>query len=148
MSKGRPLLRHDTAGTLRSFFHYERSLTIACAAWTPGVKRLEAKELLARTAWEGSLTAGALRERVFELRYPERDLLSGIDTVVVELFASVIHAPGAGAFLTAVGEVVVPALLDAYNAYLEASDVVADGPTRRFLDVARREKMLQRDAFV
>ncbi len=148
MSEPPPLLRHDTAGTLRSFFHYERFLTIACAAWTPGVKRLEAKELLARTAWEGSLTAGALRERVFELRYPERDLLSGTDTVVVELFASVIHAPGAGAFLAAVGEVFVPALLDAYNAYLEASDVVADGPTRRFLDVARREKMLQRDAFV
>ena len=148
MSGPKPLLRHDTASTLRSFFHYERSLTIACAAWTPGVKRLEAKELLARAAWENSLTADALRERVFELRYPERDLLSGTDTALVELFASVIHAPSGGAFLAAVGEVFVPALLDAYAAYLEASDVIADGPTRRFLDVARREKVLQRDAFV
>lgn len=148
MSEPMPLLRHNTASTLRSFFHYERSLTIACGAWTPGVKRLEAKELLARAAWENSLTAGALRERVFELRYPERDLLSGTDTALVELFASVIHAPGAGAFLAAVGEVFVPALLDAYDVYLEASGVIADGPTRRFLDVARREKVLQRDAFV
>ena len=148
MSERAPLFRHDTATTLRSFFHCERSLTIACAAWTPGVKRLEAKELLARAAWENSLTAGAIRERVFELRYPERDLLTGTDTALVELFASVIHAPGAGAFLAAVGEVLVPALLDAYGAYLEASDVIADGPTRRFLNVARREKVLQRDAFV
>jgi hypothetical protein len=123
-------------------------LTIACAAWTPGVDRLETKELLARSAWENSLTAAALRERVFELRYPERDLVTGTDTSLVELFASVVHAPGARAFLKAVGEVFAPALRDAYRAYLDASDVVADGPTRRFLNLARDEKAIQSDAFV
>jgi hypothetical protein len=148
MSEVQPLFRQDTATTLRRFFQCERSLTIACAAWTPGVDRLETKELLARSAWENSLTAAALRQRVFELRYPERDLLTGTDTSLVELLASVIHAPGAGAFLTAVGEVFAPALRDAYRAYLEASDVIADGPTRRFLNLARDEKAAQCDAFV
>jgi len=35
---------------------------------------LEAKAELARTAWESALAADALRERVFELRYPSRFL--------------------------------------------------------------------------
>ena len=87
MSDVQPLFRQDTATTLRRFFQCERSLTIACAAWTPGVDRLETKELLARSAWENSLTAAALRQRVFELRYPERDLVTGTDTSLVELFS-------------------------------------------------------------
>lgn len=148
MSEAQPLFRQDTATTLRRFFRCERSLTIACAAWTPGVDRIDTKELLARSAWENSLTAAALRERVFELRYPERDLITGTNTSLVESFASVIHAPGARAFLTAVGEVFAPALRDAYRAYLDASDVIADGPTRRFLNVARDEKATQSDAFI
>jgi hypothetical protein len=148
MSEARPLFRQDTATTLRRFFQCERSLTIACAAWTPGVDRLEAKELLARSAWENSLTAAALRERVFELRYPERDLVTGTDTSLVELFTSLVHAPGAQAFLTAIGEVFAPSLRDAYRAYLDASDMIADGPTRRFLNLARGEKATQSDAFI
>lgn len=147
MREAQPLFRQDTATTLRRFFQCERSLTIACAAWTPGVDRLETKELLARSAWENSLTAAALRERVFELRYPERDLVTGTDTSLVELVASVIHAPGPRAFLTAVGEVFAPALRDAYRTYLDVSDVVADGPTRRFLNLALDEKASQADAF-
>ena len=147
MREAQPLFRQDAATTLRRFFQCERSLTIACAAWTPGVDRLETKELLARSAWENSLTAAALRERIFELRYPERDLVTGTGTTVVESFASVIHAPGAQAFLTAVGEVLAPALLDAYRAYLDASDVIADGPTRRFLNLALDEKGAQIEAF-
>ena len=40
------------------------------AGWIPRVAPLEHKAELARTAWESALAADALRERVFELRYP------------------------------------------------------------------------------
>jgi hypothetical protein len=140
------LFRIDAAVALRRFFHYERALTISCGAWVSRVPRLETKALLAMTAWEGAMTAGALRERVFELRYPERDLDTGIDRDVLRLFDASVNAPGPLSFLAGLREVFLPALLRAYDDYLEANDDVADGPTRRFLDLAVREKTRQIEA--
>ncbi|MGH2818425.1 MAG: DUF455 family protein [Actinomycetota bacterium] len=140
---GRVQLRIDAAVALRRFFHYERALTISCGAWVSRVRRLETKAFLARTAWEGVMTANALRERVFELRYPERDLDTGVDRDVVRLFDASVNAPGPLSFLAGLREVFLPALLRAYDGYLDANDDVADGPTRRFLDLAAREKRSQ-----
>jgi Protein of unknown function (DUF455) len=86
------------------------------------------------------MTADALRERVFELRYPERDLDTGVDRDVVRRFEASLNAPGPLSFLSGLSDVYLPALSRAYEGYLDANDDVADGPTRRFLDLAVREK--------
>jgi hypothetical protein len=140
------LLRIDAATALRRFFHYERALAVSCGAWVARVHRLETKALLARSAWEGAMTADALRERVFELRYPERDLDTGVDRDVVRRFEASVNAPGPLSFLSGLGEVFLPALSRAYEGYLDANDDVADGPTRRFLDLAVREKRAQMES--
>ena len=141
------LLRLDAAAVLKRFCQLERSLVTSCAAWVPAVHRLEGKELLARAAWQNAMTARALRERVFELRYPDRSLAVERDRELVTLFGAAVNAPDAPAFLQALGEVYIPALRRAYEDYLDASDDVADGPTRRFLRLAVAEKVQQQNAF-
>ncbi|MEA2435312.1 MAG: hypothetical protein QOG54_2769 [Actinomycetota bacterium] len=138
------LSRLDSATALKTFFHMERAITIACAAWVPVVARMETKAELARTSWESSRTAEALRQRVFELRYPERDLAVDETANAIAAFESVLHAPAPRSFLRATGEVLCGVLERAYLAYLDSSDVIADGPTFRFLRQAIQEKHRQR----
>jgi len=141
-------MRFDTAQILKRFFFSERSLLISQAAWIPVVAPLEIKTGLARFVWQNAETAHALRERVFELRFPNRLLEEeGADHGLIELFSSVKNAPSVPAFLLGVGRILLPALRDAYQAYLEASDSIADGPTHRFLSLALSEKVEQIRAY-
>lgn len=140
---GDELLRIDAATVLKRFFHLERALLIACAGWVPAMHRVESKELLARSVWENSLTADALRERVFEMRFPDRELHVGPDQPLVELFEDSIEAPSPAAFMAGLAEVLLPALKTAYSDYLRATDALSDGPSRRFLATAQLEKQDQ-----
>jgi hypothetical protein len=137
------LLRIQSASLLKRWLHLERALVLACAAWVPGAERLETKALLARTAWQGSLTAKALKQRIFELRYPERDLALGRPCPLVMLYEAALHAPGPGSLLDGLARVLLPALRSGYETYLAASDEIADGPSRRFLRLAAVEKREQ-----
>jgi Protein of unknown function (DUF455) len=140
-------MRFDTAQLLKRFFFCERSLLVSMAAWIPTVAPLEIKTDLARFVWQSAETAHALRKRVFELRFPNRLLEEeGADHVRIELFGSLKNSPSFAAFLLA-GKVLIPALRDAYKAYLEASDLIADGPTHRFLSLAISDKEEQIDTF-
>ena len=65
-------MRVDTAQLLKRFFFCERSLLVSQAAWIPAVAALEIKTGLARSIWQSAETANALRNRVFELRFPSR----------------------------------------------------------------------------
>ena len=141
-----PLLRLDTATVLRRFWHLERALTLTFGAWVPAVGRLDSKAALAKGAWQSSLAADELRERVFELRYPDRAIERGDDHLLIELFEAAVHAPDAEAVLQALAEIFVPALRDAYETYLQASDEIADGPTFRFLRTALEDKTEQATA--
>jgi uncharacterized ferritin-like protein (DUF455 family) len=141
-------MRFDTAQLLKRFFFCERSLLISQAAWIPVVAPLEIKTELARFVWQNAETADALRERVFELRFPSRLLEEeGADHPLIELFSGVKDAPSVPAFLLSIGKVFLPALRDAYQSYLEASDSIADGPTHRFLSLALSEKVEQIRAY-
>ena len=71
------LLRLDSAVILKRFLYLERAVIVAAAAWIPAVQRLETKAMLSRSAWEDSATARELRNRIFELRYPDRTLELG-----------------------------------------------------------------------
>ncbi len=141
-------MRVDTAQLLKRFFFCERSLLVSQAAWIPAVPPLEIKIGLARFIWQSAETADALRNRVFELRFPSRLLEEqGADHALIELFSAVKDSPSVPAFLLSVGKVLLPTLRDSYRAYLEASDSIADGPTHRFLSLALAEKAEQIEAF-
>lgn len=139
-------MRLDAGAVLKRFHFVERALLIASAGWIPGVHLIEVKALLAQVAWQSSLTADALRERVFELRYPSRLMEIGADEPLVRIFEAAAHAPSGVAVLDALADVFVPALADAHEQYLAASDELADGPTRRFLTLSAEEKREQSGA--
>jgi hypothetical protein len=136
-------MRLDAATILKRFFFCEQALVIGQAGWLSWIASLEAKTALPRLAWEDALTAHALRERVFELRFPSRLLEVGGDAPVVDIFTAAMDAPSAEAYVLALGRVLVPGLLAAYEAYLAGVDEIADGPSRRFLTVAVVEKQAQ-----
>lgn len=141
-------MRLDTAQLLKRFFFCERALLTSMAAWIPSVAPLEIKTSLARFIWQSSETAHALRNRVFELRFPSRLLEEeGADRALIELFCGVKDAPSDAAFLMSAGRVLLPALRDSYREYLRESDAIADGPTHRFLSIALEEKDEQIAAF-
>jgi hypothetical protein len=141
-------MRFDTAQLLKRMFFCERSLLVSMAAWIPAIAPLEMKWGLARFIWQSAETAHALRNRVFELRFPSRMLEEeGADSALIELFSGVKRSPSAPAFLMTVGKVLLPAVRDSYRTYLEASDPIADGPTHRFLSLALSEKEEQVLAF-
>jgi uncharacterized ferritin-like protein (DUF455 family) len=141
-------MRFDTAQLLKRLFFCERSLLVNMAAWIPAIVPLEMKCGLARFIWQCAETAHALRNRVFELRFPSRMLEEeGADSALIELFSGIKHSPSVPAFLLSIGKVLLPALRDFYQAYLEASDSIADGPSHRFLSLALSEKAEQIKAF-
>src|SRR5215813_3179578 len=134
-------MRFDTAHILKRFFFCERALLLGEATWIPSLAPLEIKIDLARFVWQSAETANALRERVFELRFPSRLLEEeGSDGALIELFSGAKNAPSGAAFLHCLGTVLLPALGDAYREYLDLSDEIADGPTHRFLALALAEK--------
>ena len=141
-------MRFDTAQLLKRFFFCERSLLVSEAAWIPSCAPLEIKTGLARFIWQSSQTAHALRDRVFELRFPNRLLEEeGSDGALIELFEAVKDSPSVPAFLLSMSNVLLPAIRDAYRAYLDASDPIADGPTHRFLSLGLSEKAEQIGAY-
>jgi hypothetical protein len=141
-------MRFDTAQLLKRFFFCERALLVSAAAWIPAVAPIDIKTGLARFIWQSSETAHALRNRVFELRFPSRLLEEeGADRALAELFNAVKNSPSAPAFLLSVGSVLLPALRKVYQEYLDASDSIADGPTHRFLPLSISEKDEQVSAF-
>lgn len=133
-------MRMDAASLLKRFFFCERSLVIAQGGWLAALAPLEIKLDLARFLWEDAMTAHALRERIFELRFPSRLLEIGEDKDLLEVFNQAAHAPGPAAFLLSLAKVFEPTMLEAYQLYMRHTDEIADGPTLRFLNQAIQEK--------
>jgi hypothetical protein len=138
-------MRLDAGALLKRYHFLEQALVRSCGAWIPAVRLLETKALLARIGWESALTADDLRERVFELRFPSRLMEVGDDAPLVTAFRASANAPSAPAFLAGLREVFLPALRAAQSAYLVHADVLADGPTRRFLaqSVAEKDRAIE-----
>lgn len=127
--------RVDTAQVLTTFHYLERALALAAGGWIAATPRLETKAALARAAWQQTLAGDALRERVFELRYPSRFLEEGADAPLIRVYEAGIDAPDAGAFLAGV-VALLEDLAERYRAFLAATDELDDGPTARVLRLA------------
>lgn len=137
------LMRYDTAVILKRFFFCEQSLIVTQAGWLAAIAPLDVKTDLPRMFWEDSLTASALRQRVFELRYPSRLMELGDEEPLIHLVDEARNAPSALALYRSLLEVWKPALLRAYQEYLELADELGDGPSLRFMEQAAREKERQ-----
>ncbi len=131
--------RLDTAQILKRLFFCERSLVITASAWLPRIAPLEIKTDLPRLNWQISQAANALRERVFELRYPSRLLENNDEAPLVAVFDGLRNAPSEADFLDGLA-LLLEILREAYADYLDLADAIADGPTIRFMEQSRREK--------
>jgi hypothetical protein len=125
-------VRLDTAQALTRLFYREQAVVLACGRWIVRTAPLALKAELGRTAWESALAADALRERVFELRYPTRFLDEQAEELPLE------SADDLRALLAE--------LRDDYADYLDHVDELADGPSRRLVEAALRDKERQREA--
>jgi uncharacterized ferritin-like protein (DUF455 family) len=133
-------MRYDTAVILKRYFLCERALVIGQAGWLSGIPYFDIKVKLPKMLWEDAMTANELRNRVYELRFPSRMLEIGDDKVLIDFIHQSFNAPNPLAFVMSLSRVFKPVLKQAYKDYLELADVIGDGPTHRFLELAIREK--------
>ncbi|MCB9109001.1 MAG: DUF455 family protein [Anaerolineales bacterium] len=136
-------LRIDAAKILKRFFFCERSLVKTQAGWLAGIADFEVKLALPYHFWQDALTAHALRERVFELKFPSRMLEIGDDQPLIDIFEESANAPSGEAFILSLARVYKPALLAVYRDYVSQADPLAEGPILRALRVAIDEKAEQ-----
>ncbi|HZQ65935.1 MAG TPA: hypothetical protein VFA66_11975, partial [Gaiellaceae bacterium] len=118
--------RRESARALTALFYREQAVILACGRFIVRTPLLDAKAALGWVAWESALAADALRERVFELRYPTRFL---------DEQAEEFHVATAGDLLELVHRV-----QGDYLEYGEEADPLADGPSQRIVEAAAREK--------
>ena len=136
-------MRMDSARILKRFFFCEQALIVSQSAWLAGISIIEAKINLPKHAWQDALTAHALRERVFELRFPSHLMEMGDDESLIRVFEQSINAPSGEAFVYALANVFKPAFFRIYREYLEKADPIAEGPTVRFIRIAVEDKEQQ-----
>jgi hypothetical protein len=137
------LMRYDTAVILKRFFFIEESLIRSTAGWVPATAPLLLKTEYAAMMWQDAKTAEDMRQRVFELRYPSRLMSKEGEERLVKLVDEARNAPGALAFFYSLLTVFKPALMHAYQQYLDLADVISDGPSIRFMQLALQEKQRQ-----
>jgi hypothetical protein len=136
--------RLDTAQILKRFFFCERALIVNASRWIPYLSRIEVKVAIPLLCWQNAETANALRQRVFELRFPSRLMEhEGADKPLADALSLLGMAPSERAFIEALADVALPAIHDAYSEFLAFSDPLADAPTYRFLELSVREKSQQ-----
>lgn len=117
------------AASLKRLYQVERETMRALSAWHISIATSELKLLTPRHAWQDSLHANVLRERGLELRYPRRDVDRGHDLPLTSFLLELTRAHDEVEFVSGIYDVLKPALLAAYRAYLAAGDDVDDGPS-------------------
>lgn len=112
------------------------------ARWIPTTAEMEAKVLFGRHVWEFAQHADALGKRVFELRAPLNDERpdEGMRATLDRIAAS----EGGAARVVSFYDELCPAIVRAYQDYLDATDTLMDEPTVRILERAQAD--LQRMA--
>lgn len=134
----------DTALVLKRFHFLMREFVLAQAGWMPGTAHWETKLLLPEFLWQDSLVFWGLRERVLELRYPERRIEEEQDDGFIVAWRGLLRdAPTALAFSRALGRAFKPFVQRGFEAYLETTDQLDDAPTVRILRQALEDSSSQ-----
>jgi hypothetical protein len=131
--------RVDTAQVLTRFHYLSRAIALACGGWIAGTPKLETKAALARVAWQHALAGDAFRERVFELRYPNRFLEEGSDAPLIRVYEAAIDAPDPDSFLGGLSYAILPDYATRLGSFLAQTDELDDGPTVRIVQQALRD---------
>lgn len=126
----------DSALVLKRFYFIQRELVKMQAGWTPGTEHWELKLLLPEFLWQDALIASQLRNRVLELRYPERRMEIDEDAGCVEFWRALGDAPNGEAFSIAIQLHGKAALREAFSDYMATADSLDDAPTMRILQHA------------
>ncbi len=128
------LMVTDAAKTLKRLYFLQREGVIAQAGWTPATVHWETKLLWPEFLWQDNLTASSLRQRVLELRFPERRMEAGEDAALIAWWRDLWrNAPSAPAFAEAVRLALKPFMRKAFSRYLALADAIDDAPTVRLL---------------
>ena len=123
----------ESATILKRLLFLERELVLLQAGWLPAVAHWELKLLLPELLWESSVFVRELRQRILELRYPERRIAVDDDGALLGLFRRFGNAPHALAFGCALAEAIGPFLLGLHERYRQLADELDDAPTQFFL---------------
>jgi uncharacterized ferritin-like protein (DUF455 family) len=129
----------EAARTLKRFYLLQRELVLMQAGWMPGSEHWQSKLLLPEFLWQDSLVGAQCRERVLELRYPEREIDTSEDEPLLTLWRHFANAPHGIAFVEGVRLFMKPMLHRAFQRYLELTDALDDGPTVRILRQALQD---------
>lgn len=133
------LMVPDSAAILKRFYFLLRELVLMQAGWMPGTAHWACKLLLPEFLWQDQQTVQGLRQRVLELRYPERQIDVAPDEHLVTCWRRLAEAPQPQAFIEGLARVVKPCLRQIFTAYLDRTDALDDGPTVRILQIALRD---------
>lgn len=128
---------------LKRFYVAERTLMRTLAAWFVGTSQWDLKRQLSEDMWQTAQHADALRTRILELRYPRRDVDRKYDPDVLALLAEVAKAKDSREFVAGVYDVLLPALVAGYQAYLDRTDPLDDAPTVYRLQHIVADKQMQ-----
>jgi Protein of unknown function (DUF455) len=136
----------ESGQALRLFFEVEREIVRTLSTFVPRVGELELKYKLAEHVWEAALHARFLRERGRELAGFGSD--ESVREDVRRIFEEALRAEDELVGLAAYSRVVGEGLRAAYIAYLEASEPLADWPTRNLIrgfvdDIDRQQLELE-----
>jgi hypothetical protein len=114
------------------------------ARWVPTTPEMEVKLLFGEHIWDAAQHADALGKRTFELRLPLQHSLRPSDAyaALLDEVAAIEPTPQR---ITAVYDVLLPALAARYRRYLEHTDTLSDAPTVRILerDLADITRMIE-----
>jgi len=123
----------NSAEQIRRFAYLEERLMFLLAAHHVSVAHRDLKMLLGRLQYEDATHSDALRKRLNELRVPKGRMKSSPDKALTLLMNEAEHSENVPELLTAVADVLKPALVQAYENYLQACNPLADSPTVRIL---------------
>src|SRR3954454_8371115 len=114
------------------------------AAWVPTTPEMEVKLLFGEHIWDVAQHADALGKRTFELRLPLQHSLRP-NEAYVDFLADVAAIGPTPQRLSAVYDVLLPALSTRYRRYMEQTDALSDAPTVRILerDFADTDRMVR-----
>ena len=130
----------ECAARLQHLAYVEERLMFLQAAHIISVPERDVKVLLARLQYEDSQHADVLKNRLTELRVSRKKAFAAPDSPLSIVFDEALFAADTAELLAAVVRVFKPALLAAYQAYLAATNDLADYPTARLLKLIIAEK--------
>jgi hypothetical protein len=123
----------ESADRLRRLAYAEERLMRLYATRIVTLGQRDIKVLLGRLQYEAAMHADGLRQRILELRIAKGVLNKPSSKALEIFFDEAEYLPGAYPYLAVLVRLIVPEIIRAYKAYLEAANDLADYPSVRLL---------------